>query len=63
VSEIGFVIERTGHPMSRGSSRATEKADQMSGPLRIAYISGKVAESGLRPLLFLGRNSCRFRLV
>lgn len=52
VNEIGFVVERTGAYLV-GLFAGREKADQMSGPLRIAYISGKVAESGIRPLLFL----------
>lgn len=50
--EIIFVIDRTANYIV-GLFKGREKADQMSGPLRIAYISGKVAESGLRPLLFI----------
>ena len=52
VTEIAFVIDRTGNYVA-GLFNGREKADQMSGPLRIAYISGKVAESGIRPLLFI----------
>jgi len=52
VSEIAFVIDRTGAYIS-GLFAGRERADQLSGPTRIAYISGKVAESGLGPLLLL----------
>lgn len=52
VGEILFVIDRTGHYVS-GLFAGREKADQLSGPTRIAYISGKVAESGFAPLLML----------
>ncbi|HRE20182.1 MAG TPA: RIP metalloprotease RseP [Rhabdaerophilum sp.] len=52
IGEIIFVIDRTGHYIS-GLFAGREKADQLSGPTRIAYISGKVAESGLAPLLML----------
>jgi len=52
IGEIAFVIERTGHYIS-GVIIGREKVDQLSGPTRIAYISGKVAESGIGPLLML----------
>lgn len=52
VREIVFVIERTGHYIG-GLIAGREKADQLSGPVRIGYISGKVAESGIGPLLML----------
>jgi len=52
VGEIAMVIERTGAYIG-GLVKGQEKADQLSGPLRIAYISGKVAESGIKPLLIL----------
>ena len=52
VSEIAFVIDRTGAYIS-GLFAGRERADQLSGPTRIAYISGKVAESGIGPLLLL----------
>lgn len=52
VGEIVFVIDRTGHYIS-GLFSGRERADQLSGPTRIAYISGKVAESGLGPLFML----------
>lgn len=52
VGEIIFVIDRTGHYIG-GLFTGRERADQLSGPTRIAYISGKVAESGLGPLLML----------
>jgi regulator of sigma E protease len=52
VGEIVFVIDRTGHYIS-GLFAGRERADQLSGPTRIAYISGKVAESGIGPLLML----------
>jgi regulator of sigma E protease len=52
VHEIAFVIERTGAYVA-GLFAGREKADQLSGPTRIAYISGKVAESGLGPLFML----------
>lgn len=51
-SEIVFVIDRTGHYIG-GLFSGRERADQLSGPTRIAYISGKVAESGIGPLLML----------
>lgn len=52
VSEIAYVIDRTGNYVV-GLFSGRERADQLSGPTRIAYISGKVAESGLAPLLML----------
>ena len=52
VGEIAFVIDRTGHYIG-GLFSGRERADQLSGPTRIAYISGKVAESGLGPLFML----------
>lgn len=52
VGEIAFIIDRTGHYIS-GLVAGREKADQLSGPTRIAYISGKVAENGIAPLLML----------
>lgn len=50
--QIYFVIDRTVHYI-RGLIAGREKADQLSGPLRIGYISGEVAASGLGPLLML----------
>jgi regulator of sigma E protease len=52
VGEIAFVIDRTAHYIG-GLFAGRERADQLSGPTRIAYISGKVAESGIAPLLML----------
>lgn len=52
IQEIGFVVDRTVHYVS-GLFAGREKADQLSGPTRIAYISGKVAESGIGSLLLL----------
>jgi regulator of sigma E protease len=52
IEEMAFVIERTGNYIG-GLFAGRERADQLSGPTRIAYISGKVAESGLGPLLIL----------
>lgn len=52
VREITFVIDRTAHYIS-GLFSGRERADQLSGPTRIAYISGKVAENGIGPLLML----------
>ncbi|MGL5446756.1 MAG: RIP metalloprotease RseP [Rhabdaerophilum sp.] len=52
VGEIYFVLDRTVHYIG-GLIAGREKADQLSGPVRIGYISGKVAESGLAPLLML----------
>ncbi|MCA1951962.1 MAG: RIP metalloprotease RseP [Hyphomicrobiales bacterium] len=52
IGEIVFVIDRTVHYVS-GLVAGRERADQLSGPTRIAYISGKVAESGIAPLLML----------
>lgn len=51
-AEIVFVIDRTAHYIS-GIFSGRERADQLSGPTRIAYISGKVAEAGVAPLLML----------
>jgi regulator of sigma E protease len=50
--EIAFMIDRTAHYIS-GLFSGRERADQLSGPTRIAYISGKVAETGIGPLLML----------
>lgn len=50
--EIYFVIDRTVHYIA-GLAAGREKADQLSGPVRIGYVSGKVAESGIGPLLML----------
>jgi regulator of sigma E protease len=50
--EIYFVIDRTVHYIT-GLAAGREKADQLSGPVRIGYVSGKVAESGIGPLLML----------
>ncbi len=52
LGEIAFVIERTARYVS-GIFVGRERADQLSGPTRIAYISGKVAETGVAPLLML----------
>lgn len=52
VGEIYFVIDRTVHYIA-GLAAGREKADQLSGPVRIGYVSGKVAESGIGPLLML----------
>jgi regulator of sigma E protease len=52
IGEIAFVIDRTVHYVS-GIFAGRERVDQLSGPTRIAYISGKVAESGLGPLMML----------
>jgi regulator of sigma E protease len=52
IGEIFFVIDRTGHYIG-GIFSGRERVDQLSGPTRIAYISGKVAESGLAPLMML----------
>lgn len=52
VREIYFVIDRTVAYIG-GLIAGREKADQLSGPVRIGYISGKVAEAGIGPLLFL----------
>ena len=50
--EIYVVIDRTVHYIA-GLAAGREKADQLSGPVRIGYVSGKVAESGIGPLLML----------
>jgi regulator of sigma E protease len=52
IGEIYFIIDRTVHYIV-GLAAGREKADQLSGPVRIGYISGKVAESGIGPLLML----------
>ncbi|CAN1562641.1 COG0750 Predicted membrane-associated Zn-dependent proteases 1 [Rhabdaerophilaceae bacterium] len=50
--EIYFVIDRTVAYIG-GLIAGREKADQLSGPVRIGYISGKVAEAGIGPLMIL----------
>ncbi len=52
ISETWFVVESTGHYL-RELIAGRESADQMSGPYRIAQVTGKVAQLGIAPLLNL----------
>lgn len=52
VAETWFIVERTGAYIS-GLIMGTEKADQLSGPIRIAQISGELASYGFAPLIQL----------
>ena len=51
-SETWFVVESTGRYI-KGIIAGRESADQLSGPIRIAQVSGQVAQLGLAPLLNL----------
>jgi regulator of sigma E protease len=52
VAETGFVVERT-ITYIRGLIMGRESADQLSGPIRIAQVSGEVAKVGIAALLSL----------
>ncbi|MCP8938212.1 RIP metalloprotease RseP [Alsobacter sp. SYSU M60028] len=52
VSEIWFIVERTGAYVG-GLFAGTESTDQLSGPIRIAQVSGQVATAGIVALLNL----------
>ncbi|HRK24915.1 MAG TPA: RIP metalloprotease RseP [Beijerinckiaceae bacterium] len=52
VEQIGGVISQSVNYLG-GLIAGREKADQLSGPIRIAQVSGKVAESGVSSLLVL----------
>ena len=52
VNEIWFIIERTGSYVG-GLFAGTESTDQLSGPIRIAQVSGQVATAGFVALLNL----------
>ena len=52
VKETWFVVERTGGYIA-GIFAGRESADQLGGPLRVAQISGEVAEGGFTPLISL----------
>ena len=52
VKETWFVVERTGAYLG-GIVAGRESADQLGGPLRVAQISGEVAEIGFSALLNL----------
>jgi regulator of sigma E protease len=52
VGETWFIIERTGAYV-RGLFAGTESTDQLSGPIRIAQVSGEVAQAGIAALLNL----------
>ncbi len=51
-SETWFVISRTGSYL-KGLASGQESADQLSGPLRIAEVSGEMAKIGVSALLNL----------
>ena len=52
VQETWFIVERTGAYVG-GLFAGTESADQLSGPIRIAQVSGQVATAGIVALLNL----------
>jgi len=52
VNEIWFIVERTGSYVG-GLFAGTESTDQLSGPIRIAQVSGQVATAGFVALLNL----------
>lgn len=52
VEETWFIVERTGAYVG-GLFAGTESTDQLSGPIRIAQISGQVATNGIVALLNL----------
>ena len=52
VSETWVVIEGTGHYL-KGLVTGRESTDQLSGPIRIAQVSGQVAHLGVAPLVNL----------
>lgn len=52
VEQIGTVINQSVNYIG-GLIAGREKADQLSGPIRIAQVSGKVAESGMSSLILL----------
>lgn len=51
-SETWYVVARTGSYL-KGLFAGTESTDQLSGPIRIAEVSGAMAKVGLGPLLNL----------
>lgn len=51
-TEIWFIVERTGAYVG-GLFAGTESTDQLSGPIRIAQVSGHVATAGIVALLNL----------
>lgn len=52
VGETWFIVERTGSYVG-GLFAGTESTDQLSGPIRIAQVSGQVATAGMVALLNL----------
>jgi regulator of sigma E protease len=52
VSETWYIVERTGAYV-QGLFAGTESTDQLSGPIRIAQVSGQVATAGIVALLNL----------
>jgi regulator of sigma E protease len=52
LDETWFIVERTGAYVS-GLFAGTESTDQLSGPIRIAQVSGVVATAGIVALLNL----------
>ena len=56
VNETWFIVERTGAYVG-GLFAGTESTDQLSGPIRIAQVSGQVATAGIVALLNLAGDS------
>lgn len=52
LQETWFILERTWHFLS-GLVLGQESVDQLGGPIKIAEVSGKVAEVGVLPLINL----------
>lgn len=52
VAETWFVVSSTGNYL-KGLIAGRESADQLSGPIRIAQVSGEVAKMGIAPLINL----------
>ena len=52
VTETWYVVANTGHYIA-GLVAGRESADQLSGPIRIAEVSGQMAKLGIAPLVSL----------
>ena len=52
VSEIIFRVETIGHFL-KGLALGTASTDQLSGPIRIAQVTGLLAQEGIVPLIYL----------
>lgn len=50
VSKTWFIVTSTGHYL-KGLLAGRESTDQLSGPIRIAKVSGVVAQAGIAPLI------------